>query len=73
MGLPELKEGQRDTLEVVMDMAFHQLMCLADYMNDTDGKVESEKYADFIIYALYEELKKRMDKKGITYPSRNYE
>lgn len=55
--LPELNEEQGVRLEVLMELFFNQFWTFSEYINDTDGKVPTEKYADFVLFAL----KKRLD------------
>jgi ubiquitin C-terminal hydrolase len=73
MSHPIISENQKTILQALMELAYKQLMCFAEHMNDSNGQVDNTKYADYVLYALHEELKKEMEKKGIRYSKRDYE
>ena len=57
--LPPLTKEAEIKGDYTLDIFFHQMMTHASYINDSNGKVPDHLYADFLLYALKEELKNR--------------
>jgi hypothetical protein len=69
MALPKLSAESSCRLDILMDLFFKQLMTFSESINEAPDKIPSEKFADFVLYALKKELHKVMDEKGIKYPA----
>ena len=56
--LPTLNEIQGIRIQVMMECFFDQFWAFCEYMNQPKGKVETWKYADYVLYAFQKEIDK---------------
>lgn len=54
--IPRLTEAQGVKVDVLMESFYQQFWSFAEFMNDSKGRVETWKYADFILYSLKKRL-----------------
>ena len=56
MQQPKLTEAQSVKVDVLMEAFYQQFWAFAQFMNTSDGRIETWKYADFILYSLKKRL-----------------
>ncbi len=57
--LPKLSPEGTIRIDVLMNCFFMQFLAFAEFMNDSNGQVETCKYADFILYAFAKDLREK--------------
>lgn len=57
--LPSLDEEGQIKINVLMELFYKQFWTFSEFLNDAPDKIPTYKYADFILFALKEELKRR--------------
>lgn len=70
-GMPELSQEGQIKLQVLMSCFFQQFLAFAEFMNDSNGLVETCKYADFILYAFAKDLREKFPDKLPHWNTRN--
>jgi hypothetical protein len=70
MELPNLKEVNQVTFETLIQCFFKQVMAFSEFMNEAPDRIETEKYADFVLWVLRKDLHRIMDEKNI--PHKEY-
>ncbi len=62
----------KDTYASYGECFYQQFLAFAEFMNDSEGKIETEKYANSFLYSFQKRLEAQMDEKGIKYVKQLY-
>jgi hypothetical protein len=63
---------EKETYASYLECFFRQFMAFCEFMNDSEGKIETEKYANHFLYSYQKRLEVQMDEKGIKYVKQLY-
>lgn len=69
--IPELSAmtlGKGVEINALIESFYCQLMAFSEYINENPQVVQTERYADFVLYCLTARLHASMDEQGIKYP-----